>query len=368
MLVAVDRETLRWIQKTLSRARRSGSWHVLFSRDACWIPEMLAALVDEHDRLQLEGSSELAAEIGCRLPLLAERIRPHLCPGHELGKRSLAAWAAAISGSALRSTGRVPEAGAAFSQAFAYLAKGVHRWARAEVERRFAFHLLRQGDRRAFELVDRALRAFGDDHPDQTAECFNLRGACRTLFGDPSGALQDYGAAASLSDPGRSERSAWTLQASLHNLALQLVRGGNCSLESLSQARRMLLQSRSFLGKSLDARKLSSLWVEGLLVYRIGWNRHGERLLERARQGFLRLDRHDEYRLATIDLALMLVDDGEADRARLLLRSLPSAPGGSPLDGWPLDMGRIEETRRHLVEHLSRPASTARVKAARMAS
>lgn len=349
MLVAADRETLRWIQKTLSRARRNGRWSALIRREACWTPEVFAALVDEHDRLQLEGCHEVAAEIGRQLPLLAEWIRPQLCPGHDLGKRSLEAWALAILGSSLRAAGRPQEAGSAFAQAFAKTAKGVHRWAQAELERRYAFHLLQLGDRRAFELVDRALAGFGAEHPDQAAECLNLRGACHTLFGAPSGAVQDYGAAAALSDPGRSERSGWTLQASLHNLALQLVRGGPCSLESLSQARRMLLRSRAFLGKGLDSRKLASLWVEGLLVYRIGWNRHGERLLERARQGFLKLGSGDEYRLATIDLAVMLADDGEAERASELLRSLPPAAGGVPLE-----LGGLEPERANLVEGLRR--------------
>ena len=80
MFFSVDRETLRWIQKTLSRARCSGNWPALFAREACWTPQIFEALVDEHDRLVLEGQTTLAEEIGSELPRLAERIRAALCP------------------------------------------------------------------------------------------------------------------------------------------------------------------------------------------------------------------------------------------------------------------------------------------------
>jgi hypothetical protein len=362
MFFSVDRETLRWIQKTLSRARRSGQWASLFAREACWTPETFAALVDEHDRLQLEGQSGLAAEIGGQLPLLADRIRPSLCPGHQLGKASLAVWALAVHGSGLRATGSPAEAGRVFAAAFDKAdacqksGKGVFGWTRAELERRFAHHLLHENDRRALDHVNSALAGFAE-HPDQQAECFNLRGVGRAFLDDDgSGAILDFGMALSLADPGRSERSVWMMQAALHNLALQLVKGGPCSLESLSQARRLLLTSRGWLGKGMDARKLRSLWVEGLLVYRIGWNRHGERLLERARAGFLKLGRPEEHAVATLDLAVMLFEDGEAQRAADLLAAL-----GEPLRPQHLrpnlDLGQIHEARRQLVESLSRRSS-----------
>jgi hypothetical protein len=362
MFFSVDRETLRWNQKTLSRARRSGGWAALFAREACWTPQTFAALVDEHDRLLLEGRNELAAEIGSELPRLADRIRTSLCPGHQLGKTSLAVWALAVHGSGLRAKGAAAEAGRVFAaafdkaDAFAKENKGVFGWTRAELERRFAHHLLHENDRRALDSVSSALAGFAE-HPVQQAECYNLRGVCRAFLDDDgSGAVHDFGMALSLADPGRGERSLWSLQAALHNLALQLVKGGPCSLESLSQARRMLLASRSWLGKGMDARKLRSLWVEGLLVYRIGWNRHGERLLERARQGFHKLGRQEEHAVATLDLAVMLIEDGEAQRAAGLLAALGEAPR-LQLMRPNLDRGQIHEARRQLVESLSRPSS-----------
>ncbi len=362
MFLSADRETLRWIQKTLSRARCSGNWSGLFAREACWTPQIFAALVDEHDRLQLEGRNQLAAEIGHELPRLAERIRPHLCPEGERGKRSLETWALALRGSGLRALGQPEAAMADFEAAFAKARKGIFGWTQAELERRFAFLLLQGKDRRAFEQIERAMVGFYE-HPDQMAECFNLRGVCRALLdGDDSGAIHDFAVAASLSDPARSERSGWSFQAALQNLAYQLMRRGACTLESLSQARKLLLGSRAFLGKGIDVRKVRSLWVEGLLVYRIGWNRHGERLLERARQLFLKLSRQEEYAVATLDLAVMLVDDGESERAAALLAALAERQGSlAAIAGLRhgFDLEEVRQARRTLVEGLRRSPAAA---------
>jgi hypothetical protein len=105
----------------------------------------------------------------------------------------------------------------------------------------------------------------------------------------------------------------------------------------------------------MDARKLSSLWLEGLLTHRMGLNRHGERLLERARQGFLKLPgREDEYRLVTLDLAVILAEDGEADRAAELLRAL-CHPGH--------DAEAVITARQKVAERLSRAQVQADFKA-----
>lgn len=359
MFFSVDSATVRWIQKNLSRARTSGNWQGLVAREECWVPAVFAALVDEHDRLQLEGATATALEIGQELPRLASRIRPEAAGG-ELSRRSLEVWALAVLGSSQRAAGRPTEAQSSFEAGFAKGKAGIYRWTAGELERRFARHLLQEFDRRALAAVERALACFGD-HPDQQAECLNLRGACRdVLCADPSGAIQDFGLAASISDPRRSTRSGWSFHAALLNLALELVKGGPCTLESLGQARKLLVASREFLGKGVDPRKARTLWVEGLLVYRIGWNRHGERLLDKARQSFRKLGSTLEFALTTLDLALMLVGDGEAERAGNLFRevdgvlsvhpetSLVAAHLGS------LDLEQAPRARHEIVAALAR--------------
>ena len=361
MFFSVDRETLRWIQKTLSRARCSGNWPALFAREACWTPQIFEALVDEHDRLVLEGQTTLAEEIGRELPRLAERIRVSLCPARELGKTSLMVWALAVHASSLRAAGRLEDAETQFGAAQEKAKKGIFGWTLAEFERRYAMFLLQHKDRRAFAHLERAIQLFAE-FPDQLAECLNLRGACQSILGqDSSAAIRDFGQAAALSDPTRSDRSVWALQAALHNMASQLVLGGPCTLEALAQAKKLLLSSRAYLSPGLDARKLRNLWVEGLLVYRIGLNRHGERLLERARQGFLKLGRNDEFAVASLDLIVLLVDDGEDTKARELLdevrdlwrqRATESPAALTALEPH-FEMGQIPLLRQALVAQLN---------------
>lgn len=364
MFFSVDRETLRWIQKTLSRARCSGNWPVLFAREACWTPQVFEALVDEHDRLLLEGRAALAEEIAGELPRLAGRVRASVCPGQELGRTSLAVWALAVHASSLRAAGRLESSEALFAKAHEKAKKGIFGWTRAELERRHAMLLLQRKDRRAFERLELAVQLFAE-YPDQLAETLNARGACRAILGqDSSAAIQDFGLAAALSDPTRSDRSVWALQAALHNMAFQLVLGGPCTLEALGQTKKLLLSSRAYLSPGLDARKLRSLWVEGLLVYRIGLNRHGERLLERARQGFLKLGRSDEFAVASLDLVVLLTDDGEEKKARavfaetveILRQRTAESPNASASLQPNFEPGEIQLLRQSLVAHLQEGA------------
>ncbi len=91
-------------------------------------------------------------------------------------------WALAVRGSAQRTAGELAGGRAAtFAAAFAKARQGAFGWARGELERRFAHHLLPAGNRRALELVNAAMASFAE-HPDQLAESFNLRGVCRSVL------------------------------------------------------------------------------------------------------------------------------------------------------------------------------------------
>ncbi len=81
MLVDVDPTTARWIQKSLSRARRKKNWDSILQKDEYWQPAVFAALVHEFDRDLLCSENEKAVVVGNLLPQLAERIRPNLCEG-----------------------------------------------------------------------------------------------------------------------------------------------------------------------------------------------------------------------------------------------------------------------------------------------
>ncbi len=69
----------------------------------------------------------------------------------------------------------------------------------------------------------------------------------------------------------------------------------------------------------MDLRKLQSLWVEGLLIHRMGLTRHSERLLNRAKEGMEKLGLHEEAAVVGLDLAVLLANDGEVEAAQLLV-------------------------------------------------
>jgi hypothetical protein len=325
MIFSVDGETARWIQKTLSRLRCKRDWPSLATRDAYWTPAFLGALIDEVDYLLTAGFGKEAHQISRHLQVLAERIRPEVCPQQELGQRSLVVWAVAVHGSSCRYISHFSEAESTFALAFQKAEGGVLPWARADLDRRFAILLTQRGDRRAFDLIESALAGFGD-LPEKRAETLILRGVARSeMDNDSSGAISDYSNAAALVDPRKTERARWNYNVALHNLSYQLIIGDCISFDSVTRARQMLLLTRSYFGQGMCARKLTSFWVEGLLAFRFGWNRHSGRLLEKARRGFLKLGCYDCAMVVSLDLALVLLEDGEPEEAAECLRSAGEA-------------------------------------------
>ena len=324
MIFPVDQETARWIQKTISRMRCKNDWATLASREACWTPAFLSALIDEADSLVTAGLGQPAYDLSRHLQLLAERIRRDEGPEGELLHRSLVVWSTVVHASSCRLTSRFVECEALFRAAFDRSAAGVLSWARGELARRYGIYLLQRSDLTSFDWADQAIAAFVGN-PERLAETLLFRGVAHSyITADNAAAISDFTAAASLLLSLRSNRAQRNLFVAFHNIARQLVADPTQSLSGLGQARKLIQASRRNFGPGISLRKLTSIWVEALLVHRMGWNRHGERLLEKAREGFRKLNFHDEFIMATLDLVLLLHEDGEPKRAIEVLES--SAP------------------------------------------
>ena len=315
MIFPVDPETARWTQKTISRLRGRRDWSSVCTREACWTPAFLSALIDEVDYLLTAGLGKDAYEISRHLGLLVERIRAEECPQNELGKRSLSIWAMAAHGSSCRQSSLFDECERTFADALGRLECGVLPWASADLFRRYAALLAQRCDRSAFYFIEEALAGFVD-LPERTAETLTLRGVIRhQIDHDSSSAIDDFTKAAALVDPTHGERSRWNYQVALHNIAYQLVASPGLCFETFKRARQMLQVTRAYFGHGMCPRKLTSLWVEGLLSYRFGWNRHAERLLNKARKGFLKFGCFDYAMTVSLDLALILLEEGEPEQA-----------------------------------------------------
>lgn len=353
MIFSAATESARWAQKTISRLNGNGDWSKVCQREACWNPTFLSALIDEvDDRLSAELGHD-ALEISRHLPLLAERIRAEHCPQQELGKRSLQIWALAARGSCCRYTSQLDESEGFFVEALRQAQRGALPWASADLCRRFAALLTQRGDRAAFHFLEYALNGFAG-FPERTAETLILRGVARHyLDKDDTGAIGDFTAAATLTDPGISVRSRSTYRHAVINLGIALVQGGNLCFESVKRAREMLLHTRPAFGPGLGEGKLTSLWIEGLLAYRLGWNRHAVRLLQRAHRGFTKLRCFDHARAVCLDLAWTFLEDGERKRAMGYLMAAaktgpeePDVPAGlRELEKAPLDREALLQIR-----------------------
>lgn len=315
MIFAVDPETARWTQKTISRLRGRQDWSIVCAREACWTPAFLGALIDEVDYLLTAGLGKEAYEISRHFGVLTERIRFEACPQNELIQRSLAIWAMAAHGSSCRHSSRFAECEQTFDEALRRLEGGALPWAGADLFRRYAALLVQRNERSAYYFLEEALAGFVD-LPERKAETLTVRGVARfQLDRDSSGAISDFTQAASLVDVVSSKRSRWFYQVALHNIGYQLVISQGLCFATFKQARQMLQVTRAYFGQGLCPQKLTSLWVEGLLAFRIGWNRHAERLLNKALKGFLKLGYFDFAMTVSIDLALILLEDGEPEQA-----------------------------------------------------
>lgn len=315
MIFPIDPGTARWTQKTIRRLRGRRDWSDVCAREDCWTPAFLSALIDEVDFLLNAGLGEEAYEISRHLGLLAERIRVEACPQKELGKRSLAIWALAAHGSSCRQSSRFAECEQIFAEALRRLERSALPWAGADLFRRYAALLAQRNERSAYYFLEEALAGFVD-LPERRAETLTVRGVARfQLDRDSSGAISDFTQAASLVDVASSERSRWFYQVALHNIGYQLVISQGLCFGTFKQARQMLQVTRAGFGRGICPRKLTSLWVEGLLAFRIGWNRHAERLLNKALKGFLKLGYFDFAMTVSIDLALILLEDGQPAQA-----------------------------------------------------
>ena len=192
MIFPVDPETARWTQKTISRLRGRRDWSSVCTREACWTPAFLSALIDEVDCLLTAGLGKEAYEISRHLGLLVERIRAEECPQNELGKRSLSIWAMAAHGSSCRQSSLFAECERTFADALGRLECGVLPWASADLFRRYAALLAQRSDRSAFYFIEEALAGFVD-LPERTAETLTLRGVIRhQIDQDSSSAIERF--------------------------------------------------------------------------------------------------------------------------------------------------------------------------------
>ncbi|MEM6794660.1 MAG: hypothetical protein AAF725_11820 [Acidobacteriota bacterium] len=276
-------------------------------------------------KLYLEGCDEkifLEPEDGFLLaqhaPELARRIGVG-GEGHYLSEREKRSWrvrALAVWGSSCRAYGELTQAEAAYRLGFELLEEGIDDESSGELHLRAAVLALTQAHGDAASLVESALESFERSAIDQKrADALAIRGLIKIMASDPEG-LVDSARVLSLVDPGGA-RGRRTMVSALHNMALAATRGTS-SIEAQDFACRLLRETkRKMASKPNSSPKMKVLWVEGLLLAKMGITRLAEKRLARSRDGLRKLHDPFGFALASLDLVALLLGDGRGMLARL---------------------------------------------------
>ena len=215
-----------------------------------------------------------------------------------------------ILGSAYRAVGRPTEAWHPLSRALQVARKEISSKARAMLYRRIAY--LKAGQKELEEALKFAEKAKKvSDGPNYLGAAYTVRGYVHTKLGRFSKAVRDFGKALSVLDPRKdsSSESKRVQYAAVHNLVYAISQSP--SPESLGDARFYLRQARKLVPahrRSLPRYQL--YWVEGLILIKLGLGRRGERLLHRARAGFVEVGACFELALIGLSISELFRDEG----------------------------------------------------------
>ena len=175
---------------------------------------------------------------------------------------------------------------------------------------------LRRGQRRlseALSLLDKALTVCRSS--EAKGRILLKKSATLEQMGDVEGSLQALAAAAQLLDKEKAPRQFCVLR---FNQAVNL-----CHLGRFEEAQVLLPEVRSLaegLGHDLDL--LRVCWLEGRTQAGLGRPEEAIAALEEVRQGFTHRKLPYDTALATLDLAIVLLEQGETARVRGLAEEM----------------------------------------------
>lgn len=314
-----------------SRIRRQirritpGDAHRILGHDRYWTRPFFEEYLELCDETAFQVPQD-GYQLARIAPDLANRIPddPERFGFYSIGeKRDAMVRALAVRASACRAAGWLGEAEDNYDHAFRLAEQcSATRSAVVDLQLRYAVLLTTRHDPRAFTLADDAVAFYerAEDRAD-LACALVIRGTIRTHTRRELG-LPDYLRACSLGYPrkGRCQRAYLAaLTNSLYEMAHARVFGLD-TLEVLLQHARQAL--RSFSRKPITIPKATLTWIEGLLHARLGISRIAERRLERARASFRSLEEPVDLLLASLDLALLYLQEGEKEKLAKLSSEL----------------------------------------------
>ena len=289
----------------------------VLSADIYWTVPFLELYLERCDEIAFEDPRQ-AHLLARHAPGLAALIGVGARPGEyagEMQKRSFRVHALAVHAGICRRIGELSEATRQYRLAFDLLDAGAIL-PRAEAELRARHALLLHQVQRLEESIVGYTRALdlltqiGD--PAGKAQVLVLRAGWYWTQQDPTKASLDLAesfaeAAKAISDP-RAERAVTT---ACKNMAL-LLSERPLSLSAYSRAAALIEAARKRTSRSRTSLiKMKILWIEASINRALHFAPHAYRLLSRARDGFKRLAVPDFFAIASLEMAAMLLEDGD---------------------------------------------------------
>ncbi len=287
----------------------------LLARPNCWDPQFLEVYFEHCDEMLFHDprAGLKLADIAPRLALATLEPDPGGDAAPETEKppadakqrrwfRELQVRAYVVRASALRATGQLAEAEAAYGTASRLAETGVRPVEEARLKIRLA--VLRIDQRKldeAHKLCQEAIEIYKSaEDKRRLATAYTIFGMAQCTAGDFCDAIDSFGEV--LANPAADARST---DAAVINLAYAFTHSTDpgavaSALRWIAKARRAIRNQR----RTLLRHKLTL--IDGKLHLKLGFDRHAERLFRRARNGFMTLGAPFELAMASLDLSTVL--------------------------------------------------------------
>jgi tetratricopeptide (TPR) repeat protein len=174
---------------------------------------------------------------------------------------------------------------------------------------------VRRAERRFPEALKRIEEALALDPGELRGKILLTKSSIHDALGEPDASTAALLEAAPLIDAEREPRLAWVLQ---HNLVLAL-----CHLERFEEAERRLPAVRALaerLGEELDLTR--TVWAAAKVSAGLGRNAEAQAAFEQARRVFRRRELAYDYALVSLELALLLLEQGRTAEVRTLAEEM----------------------------------------------
>lgn len=287
----------------------------VLGRDIYWTVPFLDLFLERCDALAFEVPAD-AVKVARHAPSLVELIDVGTRDGEfssHAAKRSYRVYALAVQASTCRRVGQLSEAARLYRTAFEVAREGVlYPRFEAELHYRYGNLLAKSGDAEAPEHFERALLLF--EHADDRVgmgHVLVLRAGWRFLTQDIAGSAADLGQALIEASKGSGTRSQRATQAALGNLMrLESQMTVTAAANAVEWVRKTRL---GIAGTTLF--KANLFWLEGSLCRRLQFLPQSIRLLKRAWTAFERLEAPVELAEVALELAITMIEAGEAEAA-----------------------------------------------------